>query len=838
MPQGENMPLKKEFLSRPRLLPLLQSAMQQHVVMILAGAGYGKTHAAKEYLNVTGEKHVWLKLTDLDNLPSYFWRHFVHALKRELPVLAEKLEHMEFPDSPCQFDAFVENVYTVLCGLENAIFVFDDFGEITDPAITGFFDMLKKPDFLNLSLVFISAAESGIDCITAHGKCTAVISAEDLSFTPQEICELYSLYDISLSESGAREIHAFTEGWPLPIHTLAQTQRGQYAHDHLRLYEDITHEIFQQQYFSRYSDNEKKLLVRLSLPDYFTEDLAEVFFIGEPFLWENMRKNPFIRKNSSSGRLHFHNLYRGFLNKKVYILAETEQREAWHSAAEYFYSAGEMQNAIVYYHNSGDFDKMLRVIMQFMSRRHPVTPETAVFFKARIEMTDETNIMAQYMHALLCLALSQPEAAEEIIINLENNLSCIEDEHPLTADIRILHGLINMRLAKSGFGLYFQKAAECANGGSLYIAPDSMWTFNFNLLFLLDNKTGAIERVEQEFYSAMPWIARTMHGSMSGMQYLFSAEAAYLTNRLEDAQHHAFSAIYDGRQHSQHDIVCSAYSLLVRIGLANGDIEKVEKYIGCIVTYAEKYDSPVIKDICDMSLAWRFVKLRLDEKVPEVFSQIENIDPVTISYSRTHLVYANYLLSIGEHAQLVSFLEFLKEHRFFRALTQDKILLHVLLAAGYMRLGHNERAMECFWSVYDMCYENKITMPFIEAANYMVQLIGIAKKQEKYCFDSQWLIYVEKEADILYRRTKKLVSDLRGKSPSSSVKNNPLSKREQEVLQAVARGLTREEIAIEQYISVNTVKSTIRNIFNKLDASNKAEAVSIAITLGHIEGHK
>lgn len=59
-----------------------------------------------------------------------------------------------------------------------------------------------------------------------------------------------------------------------------------------------------------------------------------------------------------------------------------------------------------------------------------------------------------------------------------------------------------------------------------------------------------------------------------------------------------------------------------------------------------------------------------------------------------------------------------------------------------------------------------------------------------------------------------------------------LSQREQEVLKFLARGLTTSEIADKLVITKNTVKTHVRHILEKLDASNRPEAVRKAIELG------
>jgi DNA-binding NarL/FixJ family response regulator/nitrate/nitrite-specific signal transduction histidine kinase len=59
-----------------------------------------------------------------------------------------------------------------------------------------------------------------------------------------------------------------------------------------------------------------------------------------------------------------------------------------------------------------------------------------------------------------------------------------------------------------------------------------------------------------------------------------------------------------------------------------------------------------------------------------------------------------------------------------------------------------------------------------------------------------------------------------------------LSQREQEVLIELAKGATTAEIAATLIISPNTVKTHIRHILEKLDASNRAEAISRANAMG------
>jgi LuxR family maltose regulon positive regulatory protein len=62
-------------------------------------------------------------------------------------------------------------------------------------------------------------------------------------------------------------------------------------------------------------------------------------------------------------------------------------------------------------------------------------------------------------------------------------------------------------------------------------------------------------------------------------------------------------------------------------------------------------------------------------------------------------------------------------------------------------------------------------------------------------------------------------------APPAPVITEQLSQREREVLQRASAMLSTEEIASELYISVNTVKTHLRNTYRKLGATGRGEAV-------------
>jgi len=60
------------------------------------------------------------------------------------------------------------------------------------------------------------------------------------------------------------------------------------------------------------------------------------------------------------------------------------------------------------------------------------------------------------------------------------------------------------------------------------------------------------------------------------------------------------------------------------------------------------------------------------------------------------------------------------------------------------------------------------------------------------------------------------------------LKRTGLTQREHEVLLKMAEGMSNQEIAMALYLSENTIKTHVSNIFFKLDAKRRTQAIQIA----------
>lgn len=160
----------------------------------------------------------------------------------------------------------------------------------------------------------------------------------------------------------------------------------------------------------------------------------------------------------------------------------------------------------------------------------------------------------------------------------------------------------------------------------------------------------------------------------------------------------------------------------------------------------------------------------------------------------------------------------------------DSLVISIMLAIGYLKLGDEELSINTLKETYDLTYENGIITPYIEFASVMRTLIEHVRKSGRTDFDPEWLDSISSKSSTYAKRLSYMVK-MHSKQNDSPAANaiERLTNHESDILRSLVQGLTREEIAEEKKIKISTVKSIIRSIYNKLGAMNRADAIRIAM---------
>lgn len=131
---------KQKLLHRPRLDDLFANAVKHNLIIVTAGAGYGKTQAVSMYLNSKDFRVMWIQLSKLDNLSLRFWNKIIHAISYQNKHASKLLELLGFPDTLTKFDSFLRILAKEIYAGEKYILILDDLHLIQDKSVMDFID--------------------------------------------------------------------------------------------------------------------------------------------------------------------------------------------------------------------------------------------------------------------------------------------------------------------------------------------------------------------------------------------------------------------------------------------------------------------------------------------------------------------------------------------------------------------------------------------------------------------------------------------------------------------------------------------------------------------------
>ncbi|GEM_PF-5496532 len=141
-------------------------------------------------------------------------------------------------------------------------------------------------------------------------------------------------------------------------------------------------------------------------------------------------------------------------------------------------------------------------------------------------------------------------------------------------------------------------------------------------------------------------------------------------------------------------------------------------------------------------------------------------------------------------------------------------------AAAMWAKNEKDLALEIYQASNAASLQHQITLPYR----------FLPKKMSEELHD-----YWVKRFDIPYDAEERKIANIwRMGVAQSFLTEIKLTNREKDVLKALMRDLTLQEIAEELFISPNTVKTTRSSLYRKLEASNKAEAITTALSHGII----
>ena len=221
--------LRQGIVARERLCTRLRRGTQSKLTLISAPAGFGKTTLLAEWLASTNRERgvAWLALDQADNEPSVFWSHLVAALQTAADAVGGDLSEVLPVEQP--LDAFLVRLLNALSALLGDIdIVLDDFHVIAQSEIVAGLRFLLENLPPQVHVVISTRADPALPVgrLRARGELVEIRSA-DLRFTDEEAAAyLNGSMGVGLSANDVAVLSERTEGWIAALQLAALSLTG------------------------------------------------------------------------------------------------------------------------------------------------------------------------------------------------------------------------------------------------------------------------------------------------------------------------------------------------------------------------------------------------------------------------------------------------------------------------------------------------------------------------------------------------------------------------------------------------------------------------------------
>jgi len=143
------------------------------------------------------------------------------------------------------------------------------------------------------------------------------------------------------------------------------------------------------------------------------------------------------------------------------------------------------------------------------------------------------------------------------------------------------------------------------------------------------------------------------------------------------------------------------------------------------------------------------------------------------------------------------------------------VLIDILLwqSITLHKLGDHLQAMQTLTETIRLAQQGEVIRPFVEAREDLLELITVQSNGLGHK-ESTWVL------DQINRRERQAEVNER-----TAVKGPALTRREREILQLLALGLSNQEMAERLFIAEGTLKRHIANLYQKIGVHNRAQAI-------------
>lgn len=879
--------LRLELVNRQRLIKQLQSGLNKALILVSAPAGYGKTTLVSSWLHNADIPFAWISLDENDDDPIRFLQNLIAAIQT-LPRL-NRLDLTSIVQRT-HSDGFTPLLNIIIDEIaENAVpfvLVLDDFHTLQVQPVLEMVNYLldRMPDQMHLALLTRTDPALPLARLRSRGELIE-IRAEDLSFTDEEAADfLQRVMGLSVSADDICALEERTEGWAAGLQLAAiAVQDSKNLHgsisaftgSHYYIIDYLTEEVLNQQ-----SKQVQSFLLQTSILSNLCGELCETVADfgakeageGQAALEALERKNLFIIPLDDMRLWYrYHHLFADVLQLRLerqypgLVLELHRRASTWYERNEYYPEAirhsvkagDEARAADLIEQNgcslilSGESYTLLKWVEAVGAYAHKrpwlatlkawalaltgdvesVEPmlQKAERLISSAAITDEVRIVngsIATIRAYLANTQAEPRHAAAFA---RQALDILPDGNEFSCNLRSIATLIygdaswmNGSLEEAR-QVYLEAVRISRASGNLYTTLIAQTDLAEVLAALgkLREAAGIFEEIIQAAVRAsgqkLPLADRVLFGL---------GKICYEWNDLAAAGDYFQQCIELCQRWGNPYLLAESTIMLSQLQRARGNASNAQNFLAAAERLAGDTRLPTRQSWqLQLSLAreWLFVGNRSRTELMLRLSQlpVQNYAGSVIPNQQEtgEMIRMRLLMAHGEYDAALA----LSDSILAQAEVEKRLgrAIEILVLQALTLQGKNDlpRALEALEQALALAQPEGFVRIFLDEGAPLAKLTYQASRRgTDGGYAAQLLSAFESETGTPSRPAQVLIE--------------PLTTREIEVLKLIECGCKNQAIAAKLYISIPTVKRHISNIYGKLGAKNRTQAVSLARELG------
>lgn len=836
-------------VARPRLMHRLHEGLNRALTLVTAPAGYGKTTLLSEWAMTMDRPVAWVSLDQGDNDSMRFWAHTIAALKQACPSFDEQavLRHaVEDASGDSLIAALINGVHRIK---QTTTLIWDDFHHIEEPVILkGVVYLLERlPSHVHLYISSRTIPPISLSRIRV-GNGLNQLDVNDLRFKPEETREFFMLCGgLKLSAEDTAVMQERTEGWAAAMR-LAILSLPEHAGPALLVRKmtgterDIS-DYFFEEVLSRQPETLQQFLIRISILDRMTGELCKAVTGMEEsnaYLEQLEQASLFLMSLDERQEWYrYHHLFQQFLIAQLKRRVPMQWKVLHMAAGKWLEENGYLHEAIEHY-LAGEGYKDALLLLELIAPElmiHEWTtlctwlsavPDSLLFAKPMMFLT---KLASQYLAGHTETATA---GYWQAVRRLEEDTTFLQpaEHETLQAGLAFMAAFRTFMDRDFDYAVqYSREYVERHPEGDFFIGFGSdqdgyhpVWD-----IYVSDDRLSLAQQVLTPLLSI--WTG-TQNLYFVAHLCIDFGKLQYERNHLDEAELYMRRAYEIGRSHVNPSLETIAALWLARIAAVQGDEESANAIVRELTKQQDLKANPRLT----RKIAWfRAILGRMQGEEKPVKQWVKKSglrpkDEIPLSMVKEYDLLATLLAEQGKTDEAAALTDRLLLIASEAGRQSDRIRLLVHKSRILSLQGKVVQSMDVLEEVLALSQPEGYIRTFVDEGAPLGQLLhqylNLRQNQHRRLSRKVPLSYVKRLRRLIFQYDRR-IDDLvpgEGDAPVLTVK-------EQAVLRLMETEMSNKEIALKLNVTLATVKTHIHNIYTKLQAKDRMQALERARTL-------